>query len=171
MIVREKDLPEAQYRMLASEILDVCGACGTSCILHTFADTAENLGAQALHLPLGMLRSLPQRQRAQFPVLGASCHSLEDVEEAADLGCTYVTLGHIFATDCKKGVPPRGIALLEEVCVQSPVPVYAIGGISPENLREVQEAGASGACLMSSLMTCQDPAGEIAALRRALSGK
>ena len=169
VILREKDLPESEYRILAEEVLSVCRETGTRCILHSFDQTARELGAEALHLPLPRLRALSPAQRADFPILGASCHSLEDVLEAADLGCTYVTLGHIFATDCKKGLPPRGLGLLEAVCARSPIPVYAIGGIGPDNLARVRGAGAAGACLMSGLLVCADPERELLRLRRALS--
>lgn len=170
IILREKDLSEEEYQCLAAEVMEICRKSGTMCVLHTFADTAEKLGAEALHLPLPILKNLPQTQREKFAVLGASCHSLEDVQEAARFGCTYVTLGHIFVTDCKKGLPPRGIDLLREVCGYSPIPVYAIGGIRPENLFEVQAAGAAGACIMSGLLCCPDPEREAAALRQALNG-
>ena len=165
IILREKDLPPEEYRVLAEEALSLCRAGGVTCILHSFPEIAEELGADALHLPLPLLRALSPERRARFSVLGASCHSQEDVQEAAKLGCTYVTLGHIFATDCKKGLPPRGLGLLEAVCAQSPVPVYAIGGIGPQNLQDVRRAGASGACIMSGLMTCPHPEQAVNALK------
>lgn len=168
IILREKDLPEESYLELARQVQTICRETGTTCILHTFFHAAEKLGAEAMHLPLPVLRTLTQAQKEPFTVLGASCHSLEDVLEAADLGCTYVTLGHIFATDCKKGLPPRGLGLLQEVCQSSPIPVYAIGGICADNIADVREVGASGACLMSSLQICPDPAHEIQQLRQVL---
>ena len=71
---------------------------------------------------------------------------------AEQLDAAYVTAGHIFATDCKKGVPPRGIPFLQEICSQASVPVYAIGGISAGNLPEIRQNGATGACIMSGAM-------------------
>jgi thiamine monophosphate synthase len=63
---------------------------------------------------------------------------------------------HIFPTGCKPGVPPRGVELLRQVCRAVPLPVYAIGGISPELFPAVLQAGAAGACVMSGPMTCPD---------------
>lgn len=165
VILREKDLSPEAYGALAQQALDICERAGVTCILHTYADVALALRAGAIHLPLPVLRKLPEDCRRSFTMLGASCHSQEDVEEAARLGCTYVTLGHIFTTDCKPGLPPRGLELLRQVCATAPIPVYAIGGIGAENLRSVRQAGASGACLMSGLMQCSDPAATVAALR------
>lgn len=73
------------------------------------------------------------------------------------MGCTYITAGHVFATDCKKGIPPRGLDFLKEVCENVSIPVYAIGGISSEVMTSVREAGANGACVMSGLMCCDAP--------------
>ena len=165
ILLREKDLTEAEYESLSGKILN---CCGDKLILHSFPGAAERLQIPRLHLPLPVLRSLSLPERRHFTTLGASCHSLADVREAEDLGCTYVTLGHIFATDCKKGLPPRGLLFLEEIAGKTSLPVYAIGGISSKNIREVREAGAAGACIMSGLMVCDDPEYELERLRNAL---
>lgn len=157
IILREKDLTEAEYERLAKQVLSLCQRRGVPCILHSFVDVAIRLNAQAIHLPLPILRQMTPEQKAQFSVIGASCHSVADAVEAETLGCTYVSAGHVFATDCKKGLPPRGTSFLEEVCRAVSISVYAIGGICETNVDEVRRAGAQGACLMSSLMRCADP--------------
>ena len=86
--------------------------------------------------------------------IGVSVHSAEEAREAVRLGASYLTAGHVFATDCKKGVPPRGLEFLKEICELAPVPVYGIGGIrlDTEQIREVLAQGAAGACIMSQMM-------------------
>ena len=76
--------------------------------------------------------------------------------EAQALGCTYITAGHVFETDCKKGLPGRGLEFLRNVCVAVDIPVYGIGGIDSDNIALVRNAGVSGVCLMSSLMVTED---------------
>ena len=85
---------------------------------------------------------------------GASCHSVEDALCAYKLGCDYVTAGHVYITDCKKGLAPRGIDFLKKMCDSVPIPVYGIGGIDLESdkIDEVKQAGAKGACIMSGYM-------------------
>ena len=73
------------------------------------------------------------------------------------MGCTYITVGHIFETDCKKGLPGRGLEFLEQVCQKVSVPVYAIGGITGTAMEKIRRTGAAGACVMSGVMTCEDP--------------
>ena len=152
VIVREKDLPQAAYEQLAAQVLAVCTQYHVPCILHTYAETAIRLGVKALHLPLQALLSLPKRQKQQFTLLGASVHSVEEALQAQSAGASYLLAGHIFATDCKRGVPPRGLSFLQEVCQASSLPVYALGGIHAENAGACIRAGAKGVCLMSGCM-------------------
>ena len=157
IILREKDLPEETYRTLAEQVMAICEKHHVLCILHSFAQAALALNAEAFHAPLSVLRSMSDTERERFAILGASCHSVEEAQEAERLGCAYITAGHIFATDCKKGVPPRGLEFLRAVCAAVSVPVYAIGGISDENIAAVRACGAAGACVMSGAMQCEDP--------------
>lgn len=169
IILREKDLHQEEYCALAKEVMEICDRYNVLCILHKNVETAIQLKAKALHVPLSVLREMTvmekdagkdglQDYKQAFPILGASCHSVEDAVEAEKLGCTYIMAGHIFATDCKKGVPPRGLSFLQEVCSSVDIPVYAIGGINSENIAQVTAAGAKGGCVMSGLMMCQNPA-------------
>ena len=75
---------------------------------------------------------------------------------AEKMGATYVTAGHIFATDCKKGLEPRGIEFLKNAVSSVDIDVYGIGGISPENIGKIQNTGAKGACIMSGFMKCDN---------------
>ena len=156
LILREKDLGEAQYELLARDVLAVCRKNKLPCVLHNFPDAVRKIGHPALHLPMPLLRGLPGEEKAFFKTLGASCHSVEEAREAEALGCTYITAGHIFETDCKKGLPGRGLDFLREVCRNVSLPVYAIGGIGPDNIASVREAGAAGACRMSYYMQNQN---------------
>lgn len=110
VIVREKDLPQAAYEQLAAQVLAVCTQYHVPCILHTYTKAAIRLGAKALHLSLPALLSLPNELKQQFTILGASVHSVEEALQAQNAGAAYLLAGHVFATDCKRGVPPRGLS-------------------------------------------------------------
>ena len=159
IILREKDMQPEEYERLAKESMAICERYGVKCILHSFPDIAISLHADAIHLPLPLLRELSQCQKAHFKELGSSCHSIEEALEAQALGCTYITAGHVFETDCKKGLPGRGLQFLRKVCEVAAIPVYGIGGINESNIAMVRETGAKGACLMSSLMISEDVEG------------
>ena len=155
IVLREKDLSEKEYEQLARQVMQICPKHGTQCILHSFSNVATALGATAVHMPLPLLQKMTPQEKSHFQIIGASCHSLEEAKEAQDLGCTYITAGHIFLTDCKKGLPGRGLPFLEEICKTVRIPVYAIGGISSQNIESVRKTGAAGACIMSGFMRCK----------------
>jgi len=151
IVLREKDLEEREYEKLAEQVLSVCQDFSVKCSLHQNIQTAKRLCAGSLHLSL-QLAMKNQQELRNFKWLGISTHSLGQVEEAQKCGADYVFYGHVFATDCKRGVPPRGLDALREICKAAKIPVYAIGGISPENAGKALEAGASGVCVMSWAM-------------------
>ena len=147
LILREKDLTEAEYTQLAQKVQAVCKNYGVKFIVHTFWRAGLALGADGVHLPLPVCASMTAR-------FGVSVHSAEEARAALALGAAYLIAGHIYASSCKEGVPPRGLAFLKATCVLSPVPVYAIGGIglNKEQLEEVLACGAAGACVRSAFM-------------------
>lgn len=156
IVLREKDLSENKYESLAMQVLKICKEYNTECILHTYYNTAQKLGLKKVHLPLSILRSNPHIVN-EFDSVGVSIHSLEDSLEAQKLGVSYMTVGHIFDTECKKGLPGRGIPFLENIINSSSIPVFAIGGISSSNIKQVIDTGTYGICIMSGLMNIDDP--------------
>ena len=159
IVLREKDLPVKEYSELARQVRDICRSADTSLIVHSHPAVARELGIPALHMPLDALEKMSSEERKEFEVLGASCHSVEDVLRAKAYGCDYVTAGHVYATDCKPGLPPRGADFLAEVCgPAAPMPVFALGGLTPARAPEVRRAGAAGFAMMSSAMDAENPA-------------
>lgn len=152
ILLREKDLSGAEYEALAGEVLKVLVPFQTECVLHTYEAVALRLGCRALHLPFASLMEMPEERRRCFERLGASVHSVEEAIAAEGAGADYLIAGHVFATDCKKGLAPRGIPFLQSVCHAVAVPVYAIGGITENNAEECIRAGAAGVCRMSWYM-------------------
>lgn len=174
IVLREKDMPEAEYLSLARDVIALCKKYDVQCMLHSFINVAMELEHPYIHLPLPILeayvkKDLSNNYQQFFKVIGTSVHSVEDAIKAEQLGATYMTAGHIFATDCKKGLPPRGLDFLKNVCDAVGIPVYAIGGIniasscdsttydavrdiSVPRLSEVMECGAAGGCIMSGMM-------------------
>ena len=153
LILREKDLPEEEYRALAERVLAICAAHEVLCILHSYPETALALGCPAVHLPLPLLERY-REMVPRFQAVGSSVHSVFEAKRAEELGAAYLTAGHIYMTDCKKGLAPRGLPFLREVVRAVSIPVYGIGGIGLDEgqLAEVLSCGAAGGCVMSAMM-------------------
>lgn len=156
IILREKDLQPEEYRKLAQQVIRICSQNQTELILHSDCYGASMLGHDKIHLPLAKLREW-QGKLDGFTKVGTSIHSVEEANEAQRLGADYVTAGHIFMTECKKGAAPRGISFLNEVIANVSVPVYAIGGIDPVSVKEIRKTSAAGACFMSLFMETESP--------------
>lgn len=149
VILRAKSLDKAAYRTLALQ-----EAAGIALILHSDWQLARELGISMLHLPLALLRQISEYERAYFTWLSTSVHSVEEAIEAQALGATVLIAGHIYTTQCKAGLAPRGLGFLQAVCSTVSLPVYAIGGIGFDAAQhaELQANGARGACVMSAYM-------------------
>ena len=154
VILRAKALDKAAYRTLALQAQQSCKVTGIPLILHSDWQLTHDLGISKLHLPLALLRQLPTCERAHFTWLSTSVHSVGEAQEAQALGATMLIAGHIYTTQCKAGLAPRGLGFLQAVCSAVRLPVYAIGGIGFDAVQhaELQANGARGACVMSAYM-------------------
>jgi thiamine-phosphate pyrophosphorylase len=171
LMLREKDLAEEEYTALARQAAEICARYGTAFIAHGSSAAARALGGGRLQFPFpAFRRCLEAGEDLKGFTLGVSVHSVEEAQYAASRGAAWLVAGHIFQTGSKPGLPPRGLSFLSELCNQTALPVYAIGGISEGSIRDVRDAGAAGACLMSSFMSTANPAAYVKKLNAAILG-
>ena len=120
---------------------------GTSVITSDNGLSQENDTTSATTSSDGFRRKYPHIKR-----IGTSIHSVDDAVFAESHGADYITAGHIFTTDCKKGLPGRGVDWLKSICNAVSIPVYAIGGISDANVSLLSNCNIAGYCMMSASM-------------------
>ncbi|WP_338991672.1 thiamine phosphate synthase [Fusobacterium polymorphum] len=158
LTLREKDLDKNEYLNLVKKIYPICEKYRIDLILHQNYDL--NLDKKykigGFHLSYEIFKSLNKNIREKlikkYKRIGVSIHSLEEARKVENLGASYVVAGHIFETDCKKGLEPRGLNFIKELSSILTIPIFAIGGINKENSNLVLNSGAFGVCMMSSLM-------------------
>lgn len=153
IILREKDVMEDTYKILAERVLPACEEYGVPLILHTYEGVARELGVKRLQVPLQKLREMTAGEKAFFEALGTTVHSAEDAKEAEALGATYVLASLAAGHTEKYGETNRLLEFLEEVSGAVDIPVYALGGASREDMDACLARGAAGICMMSRLMT------------------
>ncbi|MDR6552058.1 thiamine phosphate synthase [Paenibacillus qinlingensis] len=95
--------------------------------------------------------------------IGVSVHHADEAKWREKEGADYVMFGHIFATNSKQGVPPRGLEQLRQLVNEINIPVIAIGGMTPARVQSVLDAGASGIAVMSGIWDAADPLGAVLA--------
>lgn len=159
IVLREKDLSENEYLLLAKDVKKICDKHNKKLIIHNFIDVAKKLGITNIQLPFSKFISEPYLHK-DFESIGTSVHSVEDAVLAEKSGANYIVAGHIFETNCKKGLAPRGIEFLTKICRAVNIPVYAIGGIDNNSVSELKVVNCnnfSGVCVMSELMKSAYP--------------
>ncbi len=150
MILREKNLDMEEYKNLVQNLFAVLEN-RENLVLHTHIKTAFQLDFKKIHLPFPVFcKNLSLLHL--FELTGVSVHSLEEARFAEKHGADYIIAGHIFQTQCKKDLKPKGLDFLENICENIKIPVYALGGITEENELDTIKAGALGACRMSDYM-------------------
>ncbi len=156
IILREKDLSPEEYQALAEKVKVICDSAGVQLIINKFITVAKNLGISAVHVSMEDFIKNRDSLKA-FSKVWVSVHSAKEAQEACNLGASALIAGHIYETNCKKGLAPRGLDFLREVCSSVSIPVFGIGGITQDRVKEVSKAGAEGVCIMSEAMTCPSP--------------
>ena len=158
LTLREKDLYKNEYLKLVEKIYPICQKYRIDLILHQNYDLRldNKYNIKGLHLSYNTFKSLNKNIREElikkYKKIGVSIHSIDEAKEVENLGATYIVAGHIFKTDCKKDLEPRGLKFIQELSLILTIPIFAIGGINQENSHLVINSGAFGVCMMSSLM-------------------
>jgi thiamine-phosphate pyrophosphorylase len=158
--LREKDLGAADLARLGRALRALTAARGARLIVNDRVDVALAVGADAVQrtstsLPIPDIRAIAGARLG----LGASVHALEEAREAAAAGADWVVFGPVYETPTKVAYgPPQGLAALERLVRAVPVPVIAIGGITPQRVPEVRRAGARGVAAISALLAADRPA-------------
>ena len=157
IILREKDMTVSNYRELARQCQEICGRWKTPFMINHFWQVARELGVKNIHLSMAVFNELIEKEGdlQVWNRVGVSVHSQEEAAYAQSQGASYLIAGHIFPTDCKAGVPARGLDFLSQIVEKVTIPVFAIGGMNRENGQLALSTGAAGICLMSGLM--KDP--------------
>ena len=156
--LRERDLPTGELLPLVQEVHALAAPGAVPVILNDRVDLVLALNVDGVHLradslPVPAVRRLIGSDR----LIGISTHSGEEVRRANHDGADYIIFGPIFDTPSKRSFGrPFGLDALAAVCRESTIPVFAIGGITSERVRQVRRAGAHGVAAIGALLTCED---------------
>lgn len=154
--IREKSKNAYQIISLV-DLLNEGGVTKEKIVIHDRLDVALIKNIPNIHLPS---HGLPvQAVKKAFPELriGRSVHSVEEATQAEKDGANYVLYGHCFETNCKKGLTPNGIDRIVEMKKKLDIPVFAIGGITPDRVKTLQKIKADGIAVMSGIYSSTNP--------------
>ncbi|MFB6263030.1 MAG: thiamine phosphate synthase [Bradymonadaceae bacterium] len=155
---RDKERSDARVWSLAKRIRRVCAGTGVRLLVNARADIASLLDADGVHRPSDGLPVDILRRVLDGGLVGASCHDHEELTDAEQAGADFATLSPVFPTDSKPGYgPPLGLRQFSELASSVDIPVYALGGITPDRAEDCLEAGAHGVAAMSGIMAADAP--------------
>jgi len=167
--LRERDLSARDLLLLANAAVARCRGSKTRLLVNDRLDIALAAGADGLHLPSHGLPVAEVRRRFPEMLVGASCHTVEEIRRAEEGGADLVVFGPVFETASKRDYgPPVGVEKLEHAAQAAKIPVLALGGITLENAGGCLRAGAAGIAAISLFQTSTD-IGETARRLRALA--
>lgn len=161
--LREKDLGDTELIQLAQPIAELCRNYKAKLFINTNTRIARDVGAAGVHLPANAESvKTVKTQTDENPYVGCSVHSLDAAHKREAEGADFVTYSPIYPTASKPGYGPVvGVERLAEMAESVKLPVFALGGITPDRVGECLAAGAFGVAVMSGVMSPAN-AGELA---------
>ena len=143
--LREKSWPVERLRRLADRLLPIAQAAGARVLLNGDPALALRLGCAGVHWPAAALQRASARPEGML--CAASCHDGAELARAAKLGLDFAVLGTVAATPSHPDAEPLGWARVAELLRATPLPVYALGGLTRHDLDTALAHGAHGIAL------------------------
>lgn len=138
-------------------------------IVNDHVQLAVEHGACGAHVGQEDMAATEARQILGSRCLGVSTHDLEEVEAALEAGSNYLGFGPCFPTVTKRYTKSQPPGALAEVLALSPVPVFAIGGIEPENIGQLLAQGCRRIAVSRAILHAANPRGVARSLLEALA--
>jgi 8-oxo-dGTP diphosphatase len=144
--LREKNQSRDALRELAIRVIELAHAHGAMVLLNGDVELAQEVGAEGVQLTSPQLADLTERPSLAW--CGASCHNLEDLRRAEELGCDFALLSPVLPTQSHPGAPYLGWDKFAAIAAGSSIPVYALGGLKQEDMQPAWQHGAHGISLL-----------------------
>jgi thiamine-phosphate pyrophosphorylase len=151
--LREKQLSKKELYREALSMRSLTLKHKMTFIVNDYIDIALAADADGVHLgqddmPIKEARKIMGKEK----IIGISTHSLKQAISAVEAGADYIGFGPMFQTSTKDAGSPKGLKILKEIRKHIKIPIVAIGGIKPENVSSVLEAGADAVAVMSAIL-------------------
>ncbi len=144
--LREKSLPRGKLRELALRVIELAHARGAMVLLNGDIVLAQEVGADGVQLTATQLAELTERPPLDW--CGASCHSAEELRQAEKLGCDFALLSPVMPTQSHPGSKHLGWKSFAAISAASTIPIYALGGLTQNDMETAWQHGAHGISLL-----------------------
>jgi len=154
IILTERDLPQEEYKELASFCFEECEKNDVVFCIDKFVDIAKELGIKAIHFDMEDL-AVPVTEG--FDTVLVTVRSDKEAQKAEALGATMLIFREVFDISCKSCRNAKGLAMLRFTLGAVDIPIIGAGGILPDVFLEVLSVEAAGVCMKSGFMRTKDP--------------
>lgn len=144
--LREKNLAHAELSGLAQQVVKLAHAHGAKVLLNGDVALANEVGADGVQLSGAQLAELRERPAVNW--CAASCHDAQEIRRAEALGCDFVLLSPVLPTKSHPGAPHLGWEKFAEMTAGATIPVYALGGLTHQDMHTAWQHGAHGISLL-----------------------
>jgi thiamine-phosphate pyrophosphorylase len=158
--LREKQIDDREFARRAARLRAMSQAAHAVLIVNDRVHLVDDVGADGVHV--GEHDATPEQARERLGpsrLVGVSTHDPAEVALAAGRGADYVGLGPCYATRTKAlEREPRGPALVSDCAGFTTLPVFPIGGITPEHVPALVAAGATRVAVGAGVLGSDEPA-------------
>lgn len=155
--LREKELEGEALEQEAREILAVCRKYGVPLLINDDVMLARKIGAEGVHVGQSDMAAAEARSiLGPDAIIGVTARTVEQAQAAEKAGADYLGSGAVFGTSTKKDAKPLDPAYFQQICESVSIPVVAIGGITANNIRQLEGRKMSGFAIVSGIFAAQD---------------
>ena len=156
--IREKDLDKENFEKEAAELKKLCEKYRVPFVVNDNVQIALDIDADGVHVGQSDIKGRDIRSLiGPDKILCISAGTAEEAVAAEKAGADYIGVGAVFGTSTKKDARNLSIEKLREICGAVSIPAVAIGGISRENVSELDGSGASGIAVISAIFGAGEP--------------
>ena len=155
--LREKKMDENSFVEEAIQVRDLCHKYHVPLIINDNVEVALKSGADGVHVGIedAPVAEIRKRVSADF-IIGATCKTVEQAKLAEAAGADYMGVGAVFPSPTKTNAVRITNAQLREIVSAVSIPAVAIGGISYDNVCQIQGSSVSGVAVVSAIFGAED---------------
>ena len=155
--LREKELQGEALEQEAREILALCRQYGVPLLINDDVMLAKKIGADGVHVGQDDMSAAKARELlGEDAIIGVTARTVEQAVAAQEAGADYLGSGAVFGTFTKKDAKPMDPAYFQQICESVSIPVVAIGGVTLDNIRELEGRKMSGFAIVSGIFAAED---------------
>ncbi len=164
--LREPHLGENDYQVFARQVCELAHRYDARVLLNADPSVVRTCGADGVHLNGRRLRELSYRPLPQALLVAASCHDAQELARAAAIHADFAVLSPVLKTASHPDAVPLGWERFRRLCEKAPLPLYALGGLGPDEITDALAAGAQGIAAISTIWEARSIAEAVAGCLR-----